>query len=519
MLNRILTSLRPTALVTVVLVGSACGTDSPAPQPSPSATPSATAAPAGPEEEEPLPPSELEASLPAGVRDAMLKNFTGDFDEMLARRVVRIGVTPNRTFYFVDKGVQRGVAYDYGLLMEERINAKLGTGNVKVHVVFMPMSRVQLLPALHEGKIDIAAGSLTITPERQAQVDFTDPTRTHVNEIIVTGPGTKPMTSTEDLSGRRIHVRPSNAFEASLKAVNEKLHAAGKPPVIIEHAPDNLEDDDLLEMVNAGLIHGTVVHDYLARFWRKVFPGLVLHETIPVRANASLGVAVRKNNPKLRQALNMFMAKYGLGTAFGDRVERKYLMNTNYVKSAASESERKKFLAVIDLFRKYSDRYSLDFLLMLAQGYQESRLDQAARSHVGAIGIMQVMPGTAGDMNVGDITQLEPNVHAGIKYMRTVMDGNFKDAAMTPLDKGLMTFAAYNAGPGRVRQLRREAEKKGLDPNVWFGNVELIASERIGRETVTYVSNIYKYYIAYRLVVADREQRAAAKDAVKTGGS
>jgi membrane-bound lytic murein transglycosylase MltF len=485
--------------------------------PAPTATPAAPPIPA-PEEE--LPPSELETSLPPAVHDAVLKDFKGDFDEMIEHRLVRVGVTPSRTFYFVDKGVQRGVAYHYAHLMEERINAKVGSGNIKVHVVLVPMPRAKLVPALVDGKIDIAAGTLTITPERQALVDFTDPTRTNVNEIIVTGPGSKPITSLEDLSGQRIYVRSDSSYEASLKAFNETLAAKGKPPVTIEDAPDNLQDDDLLEMVNAGLIPIAVVHDYLARFWKKVFPKLVLHEDIPVHSATSLGVAVRKNNPKLHEALNNFMGRYGLGTAFGDKVERKYLVNMRYVKSASSDAERKKFLAMVDLFRKYSDKYSMDFLLMAAQGYQESRLDQNARSPVGAIGVMQVMPPTGRDMNVGDIYLLEPNIHAGVKYMRRVMDANFKDATtMTPINKGLMTFASYNAGPGRVRALRREAEKRGLDPDVWFGNVEQIASERIGRETVTYVSNIYKYYVAYRLVVDDQERRRAAKEAVKTGGS
>jgi membrane-bound lytic murein transglycosylase MltF len=402
--------------------------------------------------------------------------------------------------------------------MEQRINEKLKSGNVKVHVVFVPMPRNKLLSALVDGKIDMAAGTMTITPERQAVVDFTDPTRTNVNDIVVSGPGSKPMATTDDLSGKTVYVRKDSSYEGALATLNEKLKAAGKEPVQIEIAPENLEDDDLLEMVNAGLIPAAIAHDYLARFWKKVFPGLVLHETVAVRSASDLGVAVRKNNPKLRDALNTFMGKYGLNSGFGAKVERRYLVNTTYVKNAASDAERKKFLAVVDLFRKYSKQYEMDELMMAAQGYQESRLDQNAKSPVGAIGVMQVMPPTGKEMNVGDIFVMENNIHAGVKYMRRVMDANFKDQAITPLNKGLMTFASYNAGPGRVRALRREAEKRGLDPNVWFGNVEQIASERIGRETVTYVSNIYKYYVAYKLVVEDAERRAAAKESMKGRG-
>jgi membrane-bound lytic murein transglycosylase MltF len=120
---------------------------------------------------------------------------------------------------------------------------------------------------------------------------------------------------------------------------------------------------------------------------------------------------------------------------------------------------------------------------------------------------MQVMPATGKELQVGDVRVLDSNIHAGVKYIRFVIDNYFADEPMDRLNKGLFAFASYNAGPNRVRQLRQEAAKRGLNPNVWFNNVEQIASERIGRETVTYVSNIYKYYIAYRLALEELEQR------------
>jgi membrane-bound lytic murein transglycosylase MltF len=110
-------------------------------------------------------------------------------------------------------------------------------------------------------------------------------------------------------------------------------------------------------------------------------------------------------------------------------------------------------------------------------------------------------------LKVGDITRMEANIHAGVKYIRFMMDTYFAKEPMDPLNKGLFAFAAYNAGPNRIKQLRSEAAKRGLNPNLWFNHVERIASERIGRETVTYVSNIYKYYIAYRLAMEELEQR------------
>ena len=283
-------------------------------------------------------------------------------------------------------------------------------------------------------------------------------------------------------------------------------------------APENLEDEDLLEMANAGLIGITVVDNYLADFWKQVFPDLTLHDTVAVRTGGKLAVAIRKDSPQLAAGLNAIIDEHGLGTTFGNMMEKRYLQSTKYVKNATSEAERRKFLEIVDLFKKYGDQYELDYLLMAAQGFQESGLDQGVKSRVGAVGVMQVMPATGKELSVGDISQLEPNIHAGVKYIRFVMDEYFKDEPMTQVDKALFAFASYNAGPGRIRQLRREAEKRGLDPNVWFGNVEQLASERIGRETVTYVSNIYKYYVAYRLFVEGRERREAAKEALESEG-
>jgi len=454
------------------------------------------------------------AGLPDELRGKVDRIFTGDLDAMLQRRVIRAGVPFNRTFYFIDHGQPRGLSFEYLTLFEEKLNEKYKTGNLKVHVVLLPMPRDALLPALQQGKLDLVAAQLTVTPERQKLVDFTNPTRTNVNEVVVTGPGGPAISSTDDLSGKRVFVRKSSSYYASLEALNQKLRAAGKAPVDIDDAPETLEDDDMLEMVNAGLVPAIVVDDFLADYWKQIFPHLDIHRAATLRTGGNLAVAIRKNSPQLAGELNDFVGKYGLKSAIGAVLSKRYLQNTEYVTDAASVEERRKFLQMADLFRKYGDQYKFDFLLMAAQGYQESRLNQDAQSHVGAIGVMQLMPATGQEQAVGDVRQLEPNIHAGVKYMRFMRDRYFKDAQMDDLNKGLFTFASYNAGAGRIRQLRAEAAQRGLDPNVWFGNVERVASEEIGRETVTYVANIYKYYIAYKLILADRERRAAAKAAL-----
>ncbi len=456
-------------------------------------------------------------ALPESVRLLMDKPFTDDFDAMVKRRMIRVAVTFNRTHYFIDKGQERGLTYESLKLFENDLNAELKTGNLKVHVVILPLSRDQLYPALASGKVDMVAAMVTVRPEAEKLVAFSQPTRTNVSEVVVTGPGAPPIATVDDLAGQEVFVRKGSIYEESLIKLNEQLKARGKPPAVFVEAPAVLEDDDVLEMVNAGLAPITVVDDYLAEFWSQVFTSIKVRPDIAVRSGGSLAVAFRKENPKLREVVNKWLLKHPKGDAFRNTIERRYLESVKYAKNAAADAERKKLQAVVELFKKYGAQYDLDYLLMAAQGYQESTLDQDAKSPVGAIGVMQVMPPTGKELNVGDITKLEPNIHAGVKYMRFMMDQYFKDEPMDDLNKELMTFAAYNAGPGRLRQLRREAEKRGLDPNVWFGNVERVASERIGRETVTYVSNIYKYYITYRLLSDQRDRRAAAKAQVGNG--
>jgi membrane-bound lytic murein transglycosylase MltF len=440
-----------------------------------------------------------------------LKPWTGDLDGMIKRRVIRVATTYNKTNYFIEKGVQRGAVYESFKLFEDELNTRLKTGNIRVHVVFVPVSRDELLRAVVDGRADIAAATLTITPERQKTVDFAPATFSSIDEIVVTGPGAPPIATLDDLSGKDVFVRKSSSYFESLTALNAQLAAKGKAAVVIKPAPEELETEDVLEMVNAGLVKITVADNHLAGYWRKVLPGIVLHDKVAVRTGGQIAPAIRKNSPQLMAELGGWIKRHGQKTMFGNLMLQRYLQSTKFAKSATAHAEMQRFQKVVDLFRKYGDQYQLDYLLMLAQGFQESGLDQSVKSHVGAIGVMQVMPATGKELKVGDISQLENNVHAGVKYIRFMIDQYFKDEPMDRINRGLFAFAAYNAGPGRVRQLRKEAQSRGLDPNVWFNNVERIASERIGRETVTYVSNIYKYYIAYRLAVEEMEQRRQLK--------
>jgi membrane-bound lytic murein transglycosylase MltF len=333
--------------------------------------------------------------------------------------------------------------------------------------------------------------------------------------VVVSGPASPTVSSVDELAGKEIFVRKSSSYYESLVALNLRFATEKKPAVIIKEVPETLEDEDLIEMVNAGLIPIIIVDNHVADFWKQVFPEITVHDGIAVRAGGNIAWAIRKGSPLLKAAVDDFLARHSKGTKVGNEVLARYFKNAKYVKDAASESERKKFLALVQYFQNYGDKYDVDWFLMAAQGYQESQLNQSARSRMGAIGIMQVMPATGKELGVGNIAEVEANIHAGIKYMRWMIDQYYGNEPMTNLDKALFAFASYNAGAGRISQMRKEAAIRGLDPNVWFHNVEYVAAEKIGAETVTYVSNIYKYYIAYRLITEARAEREQAVEKMK----
>ncbi|MGD8346319.1 MAG: lytic transglycosylase F, partial [Lysobacterales bacterium] len=346
-----------------------------------------------------------------------LKNtWSGDLDGMIERRVVRVLTVYGPPRYFLDGVDEKGATYEAFRAFEKQLNEQLGTGHVKVHVVFFPVARDRLIPALLEGRGDIAAAGLTITPERQAKVDFSDPLTKPLSEILVTGPAATALASIDDLAGQTVTVRPSSSYRASLELLNRRFEAEGRPPIDIQDASPWLEDDDLLEMVNAGLLPWAVVDDYKAESWSSVFENLDVREDIVFREGGRIAYAVRPDSPKLLAALNEFVKTHRQGTLLGNIMINRYVRDFDWAKNALANDDFERFSEVDDIFQKYGEQYGINHLMAIAQGYQESRLDQSRRSAAGAIGIMQLLPSTAADPNVGipDIRDEENNIHAGV---------------------------------------------------------------------------------------------------------
>jgi membrane-bound lytic murein transglycosylase MltF len=445
------------------------------------------------------------------------KVWTGDFDKLLERRMIRIDAPFSRSLYYNDNGRERGIAVELARDWERYLNIKYAKqlGKRPLTIYVLPATRDKLLPDLGKGLADVAIGNLTVTDERLKEVDFVpgDEGRRTINEVVVTGPKSPELKSLDDLSGKKVHVRKASSYYESLQKLNEHFKSEGKPEVQLIFVPDALEDEDLMEMLDAGLVQLQVVDDWKAHMWAQVLPKLTVRTDLVLRADAKTGWAIRKNSPKLAAEIEDFFRNWAMKQGVADYRMRSYMSKVKELKDPTASAEYKRFTQTLALFQKYGNQYGFDPLMLAAQGYQESQLNQNAKSHVGAVGVMQLMPQTGQQMKVGDIHTTEANIHAGAKYMDQLMS-TFSDAHFSEGNRPLFAFASYNCGAGNVSKARKTAESRGLDPNKWFNNVELVISEQIGTQTTTYVRNIYKYYVAYRLTLDAQAQAEKARSQV-----
>jgi len=447
------------------------------------------------------------------------KNFgrsKGDWDDIVKRGALRVLVVNNRYSFFYDQGRPRGVVAEAMEEFANITNKKLKTGARKFKVVYLPMAPGELLSALNDGVGDIACTGIIITKEREQAVDFTVPLKKDVKLVVVAAKASPSITSIDDLSGKDIFVSPISVATTELEKLNQRLKQAGKPEVGIKQVDPNLTEDDLLEMVNAGLIPRTVSFNFRAELWSKVFSKIVVTPAV-LREDGSIGWAMRKGSPQLKAVMDDFLTTHGQGTVFGNMMLQRYMKNTKWIKNSTSEAEIKKFESYLKYFQQYAAEYDFDYVMLAAQGYQESMLNQGLVSPRGAVGVMQVLPqyAAAKPINIPDVHDAQNNIHAGAKMLAQITKTYFNDPGIDQMNKTLFTFAAYNAGQNRIVRLRTQAQEQGLDPNKWFGNVELMVAKDIGQETVQYVDNIYKYYVAYKMTLDQKGVRQQAEQTLK----
>ncbi len=447
--------------------------------------------------------------------------WTGDLPQILnERKFIRVLVSYSDTNFFVAGGEYKGLEYEMLREYEQFLNRQPPLHRIKTHIVFIAVPFNQVIPDLVKGRGDIAAAGLTITPARKERVAFTSPYISDIDEIVVASKeAAAGINKLNDLAGKQVYVVSGSSYIEHLKRLIHVFEKKGLEPIDIVPADITLEAEDLLQMVNAGIYDLTVIDSHIAQLWSKILPKIVLKGNLKINTGGKIAWAVRKRNPKLLQSLNQFVKTHRQGTLLGNILMNRYYNDTTWIKNPITPAEQKKLERVRTLFKKYARSYNFDWLKIAAIAYQESGLDQTKKSPSGAVGIMQIRPQTAADSNVGisNITLLENNIHAGVKYLAFLRNHYFSDPLIKIADQIDFTVAAYNAGPAKINQLRRTAKNQGLDPNIWYFNVENVARRIIGRETVQYVANINKYYIAYKTIEFTRMEKSIQLEEINHG--
>jgi membrane-bound lytic murein transglycosylase MltF len=425
--------------------------------------------------------------------------WAGDLDGILDRRFVRVLVAPSRTNFFFDRKDLRGFDVEWMTAFEKQLNAGRKRSD-KVRVVWVPTPFGELLPALKAGLGDIAIGGMTVLPSREHGIVFSDPYMTGVDEVIVHHRRLEGLKNLDDLAGRFITLRTHSSYEVHLQKISQGFSGRGLKPPVIRTIGTRLATEDILEMVNAGIVKLTVADRHLAESWAKVMPNLVVRTDLEISSGGTLAVAVRIGSPQLLESLNRFIRSNKKGTLLGNMLFTRYFNKSRWLKDPSADIEGAT-QEMVEVFRKYAALYEFDWMDLVAQAFRESRLDNGKRSRAGAVGIMQIKPSTAADSNVGikNIEILENNIHAGVKYLAFVRDRYFSDSGISAFSRLNFSLAAYNAGPRRIVGARQTAADRGLDPNQWLDNVELVVAQTVGREPVDYVRDIRAYVIALGL--------------------
>ncbi|MGI9265000.1 MAG: transglycosylase SLT domain-containing protein, partial [Gammaproteobacteria bacterium] len=387
--------------------------------------------------------------------------WSGDLDGMARRQVVRAAVSRSGFFYYIRNGREYGVTSDFLRVFEKDLNRRLGlAGTRKIQVVAIPLTRDRLLDAVAEGRADIATAGLTITEERLQQIDFSVPWTSDVREVLVTSSIVKPIVFLGDLAGREVVVRVSSSYYQSLKELSALFVKDGLPPIDIVPAHEIFEDEDLLEMASVGMIGITIADDYIANFWQKSFTNLTVRDDLAIRENGRIAWAFRKNSPLLAQAINDFVVANKPGTRTGNVILNRYLSNPARVTNALDGDRLRELTREEPHFRRYGEEFDIDWLMLAAQGYQESGLDNDKTSSAGAVGIMQVLPSTAKSVGVSDYRKVDGNIRAGAKYMRHLINDYTGGDDVDRMNQWLLALASYNAGATRLRSIRRQASDR-----------------------------------------------------------
>ena len=425
--------------------------------------------------------------------------YVGDLAELEKKRVLRVLVAADLGFYYIEDGITKGIIADLLQHFEQDIRKK----HPALHLQIIPVHRDKLLPYVINGLGDIAIANITVTAERKKRVAFSEPVLTNISEVLINNNKQPPFNKVTDLSGQTIWVRKSSSYHQSLLKINNKLRMQNLPPASILFIDETLQDYELLELINLDLLNATVIDNHKIKIWQPILKNIRVNDNFVLRNDGQIAWAMRKDSPKLMALVNHYIDTVKEGTLIGNIIYSKYIKNHRWLHTLLDPNNIDKIASLSPIFFRYSKQYDFDYLMLMAQGFQESGLNQHKVSNKGAVGIMQVLPSTARDpsVDIPNIYTSKNNIHAGVKYMRYLQNQYFSSDKIDYDNKIYLSLAAYNAGPGNINKMRRYAKEQGYNPNIWFNNVELITRKHIGLQPIVYVNNINRYFIVYKQIM------------------
>lgn len=426
----------------------------------------------------------------------IIEEHSYDLPEMVKNKKIRVLTTYTFSNYFVYQG--KAFGYEHSLMEEYKKFLNKGKRRVDhVDFYYFPLPYDLLVSAMNNGYGDIVAANLSIIPERSLEVDFTDPYQWNIKEVLVTHTSIDGIQKIEDLSGRKVHVREDSSYHYSLNRLNEQLKEKKLDPVKIMTLPGLINTGEIIELLSSNVIDITVADSHLASIGEELLPDVKIHDRIVFNDNVRFGWMVRKNNPELKASLNQFIKTIKKGTLLGNIYFKRYFKENPWAREALKREDLGKFSKYAPLFKKYGEMYGIDWMLVEAQAFQESGLNPDVRSRAGAVGLMQLLPSTAKYMGIKNIQTTENNVHAGVKYLKFLMDKYFPEEKYSPTERLRFALATYNAGPGNIQRSLRKTAALGYDTTKWFGNAEMGTMQQVGLEPVHYVRSINKYYLSF----------------------
>ncbi|MGW8465510.1 transglycosylase SLT domain-containing protein [Pseudomonas sp. CLCA07] len=437
----------------------------------------------------------------AGPLQAVPAAKVRDLAEIRSSRVLRVLVNQSRNSSGEVQGQAIGVEYHRLHAFEQYLNGHARDGQ-EINLKIIPKAKDQLLGALQRGEGDLVAPGELLDLQPGYAVSSSEPLASNIPLVLVGIKGERRYTRVEQLSGKTLALPNGSAAGDAVSQINSKLALHKLAPITIEWVDPSLAVEDVLEMVQGGIFHLTIVEQPIAERWGKILPKLRFDKQVQISEPGEEFWFVRRDASMLRASIDRFLTTYkkpsDQDVAFLRIYRRLY-----QVHNPLAKADRQRLEKLRPVLQKHADAQGMDWLNLAALAFKESGLQPNARNSGGPTGLMQITPSAAQRVGVNNIQDLDANVQAGAKYLAMIRRKFFASPKLNERERMAFVLAAYNIGPERVQGMRAEARRRGLNPNQWFFQVERIAMEQVGMGPVSYVNSVNKYYLAF-----DRERES-----------